>query len=961
VNADGTGLTQLTSTADEDTNPAWSLDGTKLAFARGGDVWTMTAAGTGAAALTTDGAATDDNRPAWSPDGTTIAFDRTVAGNADLFVVPVAGGAPRAVLAAANQQTAPDWTPDGRDLLFSDSAAGIRLVDASSGGLATVQGSGAAAALSPAGDRIVYQSGTDLFVASSNGSAGTALMSDTLVQTDPDWTAGTTEPPLTVPSCPDTSAQTARTGTRAALVVIPCADRDDQAATVTIVSQPAHGTLGALGGSPPSTTVTYTPAPLYDGPDSFTYKATNAIGDSAVGTATIDVRPFATDDPHVDRTFGVQGHVLTAFSGAGDRAEAVAVQPDGKLVVAGFAGGAPLVARYLPDGVLDGGFGIAGRGAQLPGVSSGALASVAIDGSGRAVVVGYTGATQLPVLARYTTAGALDTSFSGDGVLPLGGQLRIFYDVAVAPGGAIVVAGAEYQGTGKPLMAVVRATDAGLLDPSFSGDGFATLTLSTTGGLARGVAVEPDGQIVVAGEAQTYPTSNSILNDTGVGRFNADGTPDTGFGTAGSWVKQFIADKHDVAQDVAIDPDGRILVGGETDLAASAGKVYTLSRLSSAGVPDGSFSGGGARAYGGPFQAFPVEDIARIALETDGAIWIGGSSFAAVDVNYQLTAARFSGGGELSSAFSDDGYATTYFNPAANGFGAVLQSPGKLVVAGSTGAGVALTRFSTVPFVPTTGGQNAPVCADGAVTAYAGEATTITFSCSDADGDALTFAVSGGPAHGTLTDINTTAGTAVYHPADGYLGADQVTFTAIDPSTRSAGGNVAITVEAMPPPPPPPPPPDGGGTTGGGTGGTTGGGTTGGGTTGGGTGETGGTTTESGGGRSCQVGSAGCSYPVSCPPEAAGTCAGDASNQTGTPRSASVVVRAAASKALFARVKFSIAAGKKKTLKLKLTTAGKRLLKKKKKVKTAIVVRFKDRAGHRWVRRGTVTFKQKRR
>ena len=955
VNADGTGLAQLTSTGDQDTNPAWSPDGTKIVFSRGGDIWTITSAGSNPTALTSDGAGTDDSRPAWSPNGETIAFDRTVSGNADLYVVPAAGGAPRAVIAAANQQAGPDWSPDGRDLLYTDSVGGIRLVDASSGGIAPVRATGSAATFSPAGDRIVYQSGSDIEYAPTDGSAGTALTADTLVQADPDWTSATTAPPAAVPNCPNTSAQTSRVGTRQALVTLPCVDRDDQPITISIVGQPSHGTLGSISGTPPNSSVTYTPSAQYVGPDSFTYKATNGVGDSALGTASITVRAPATDDPYVDRTFGVQGHVLTSLSSGADAATAIAVQGDGKLVVAaGIADVGPVVVRYLADGTLDSTYGSAGRAAPLPGNPTGYLTSVAIDSAGRAVVTGYTGNSQLPMVARYTTDGALDTSFSGDGVQGLGGNLRIFYDVAIGPGDSVVAAGAEYQNTGHPLMVVARLTAAGLADTTFSGDGFATLALSTTGSLARAVAVEPDGQIVVAGEAQTYPTSTSILLDTGVGRLNTDGSPDAGFGTSGSWVEQFIVDKHDWAEDVAIDPLGRVLVMGRTDLPSSAGRVLTLSRLTSAGVPDVSFAGGGTQSYGGPFQAFPFEYFENVALDADGTIWAGGWLTAELDVGGQFTATRFSAAGIIDTGFSDDGYTQAYFPGGSSGTGAVLQSPGKFVVAGGSTGEIALTRFSTVAFVPPGGGAHDPVCSDGAVSAYSGETTTITFSCSDADGDPLTFAVTGGPAHGTLTDLNATAGTAVYHPADGYLGADDVTFTATDPSTGTAGGHVAITVAVRPPPVDT----SAGVSTGGGVFSPSlgGGGLAGGGTSGGGT-----TTNESGGSRACVVGDVSCSYPVTCPPDAAGSCNGDASNQTGGRSSSIAVVRAAATKVLFKPVKFSIPAGKTKKLKLKLTPAGKKLLRKKHKVKTGIVVRFKDRTGHHWVRRGTVTFKQARR
>ncbi|HYU56948.1 MAG TPA: delta-60 repeat domain-containing protein, partial [Actinomycetota bacterium] len=202
----------------------------------------------------------------------------------------------------------------------------------------------------------------------------------------------------------------------------------------------------------------------------------------------------AAGDP--DGTFGDGGKVTTPFVFGQDVARDVVVQPDGKVVVVGDAyNGADSdlgVARYLADGSPDTTFSGDGR-ATIHFVGQDSANGVALQPDGKIVVVGRTGVGDFGVV-RLNTNGSLDSSFSGDGKVGTPG-LGAAQDVAVV-GGKIVVVGGASPSPGD--FVVARYTSTGSPDTTFSQDGIATTDFAGSD-VAYGLAVQPDGRIVVAG------------------------------------------------------------------------------------------------------------------------------------------------------------------------------------------------------------------------------------------------------------------------------------------------------------------------------------------------------------------------------------------------------------------------------------------------------------------------------
>jgi uncharacterized delta-60 repeat protein len=220
-----------------------------------------------------------------------------------------------------------------------------------------------------------------------------------------------------------------------------------------------------------------------------------------------------TQSGTLDASFGTGGTVTTDFAGSGDGAAAIAVQPDGKLVA---AGGATIngqidfaLARYNSNGTLDTSFGTGGRVTTDFGGRYERATSVAVQWDGKIVVAGGAVINVYNdfALARYHSDGTLDTNFgTGGKVITNFGEVSAqAYSVAVLPDGKIVVAG-EANIDGGDDFALVRYTSNGTLDDNFGTGGKVT----TDFGLrdqgfsyanAYSVAVQPADRIVVAGEA----------------------------------------------------------------------------------------------------------------------------------------------------------------------------------------------------------------------------------------------------------------------------------------------------------------------------------------------------------------------------------------------------------------------------------------------------------------------------
>lgn len=307
-------------------------------------------------------------------------------------------------------------------------------------------------------------------------------------------------------------------------------------------------------------------------------------------------------DGAIDTTFGSGGKVLTDVAGGADTAYAVAVQPDGKIVVAGSATvGANLdfvVARYLPSGAIDATFGAAATPGLITtafGADSDTAYALVLQADGKIVVGGDTsqGSSTTGVdfaLARFTASGALDPTF-GDAATPG----KVVTSIAANSGRDTIYALALQDVGGEPRIVaaggegdfvLARYTANGQLDTGFGASGKVKGVYGSVIGAARAVTATADGKLLIAGNHQ---------GDFALVRLDAAGQldPTFGGGAAGKVVTPIAADNDDEARGLTLDGDGKIVLAGWTNEGASTSGNFALARYGSDGLLDASFGGTG--------------------------------------------------------------------------------------------------------------------------------------------------------------------------------------------------------------------------------------------------------------------------------------------------------------------------------------------------------------------------------
>jgi uncharacterized delta-60 repeat protein len=351
----------------------------------------------------------------------------------------------------------------------------------------------------------------------------------------------------------------------------------------------------------------------------------------AVGTNTTGTFELAryNVDGSLDTTFGIGGSVTTAIGGINDFAEAVAVQEDGKIIVAGTTDTGTqnvlgndqtvfALVRYNPDGGRDETFGSGGTVTTAFGTVGDRARTIVLQDDGKVVLGGNTFTACDPssrcegafALARYDTVGSLDSTFGTGGkvITPFGTSSSI-HAVALQGDGKLVVAGSTIDDGGAVAGALARYNADGTLDATFGTGGIATGAALNFAG-AEAVALQPDGKIVAAG-----PTEMQYLHarDFMVARYNSDGKPDSTFGTAGTATAAF----GNVANcaGVALQGDGKIVAAGDTQYQA-----FALARFNAEGTLDASFGTRGTVTTG-------LSDFAEgtaVVLQRDGKIVLAG-------------------------------------------------------------------------------------------------------------------------------------------------------------------------------------------------------------------------------------------------------------------------------------------------------------------------------------------------
>jgi uncharacterized delta-60 repeat protein len=394
----------------------------------------------------------------------------------------------------------------------------------------------------------------------------------------------------------------------------------------------------------------------------------------------------------LDTGFGDGGLLSLRFSEGGHAATAILQQADGKLIVVGLGDVVDandddfIVARLLEDGTLDPEFGTNGVSVvDFVGFFDGPSAAV-LQSDGKIVLAGTVGVSESTSdigLARFNANGTLDETFGTGGwaTVDLGGENESALSVLVETRGRLVTAGYT-NANGTVQAAFTRLNADGTPDTTFGTAGATVLDFGAAESLATDFAPQSDGRLV---SVVQVPADEEIA--VGIARLSPDGIPDPSFGTNG--LLTLASEGGSEYARIAIQDDDSIVIAGREFVD---GTLYgVLRRRDAQGNADNSFGTGGKAVL--DESAFDA-----IVIQSDGMLAVTGYRFS--EFSLDLIVSRFGPTGQLDLSFGIEGVATADFGeldvPAfSEGIDLIQQIDGKLAAVGrnfNTGS-IALARF----------------------------------------------------------------------------------------------------------------------------------------------------------------------------------------------------------------------------------------------------------------------------
>jgi uncharacterized delta-60 repeat protein len=305
-----------------------------------------------------------------------------------------------------------------------------------------------------------------------------------------------------------------------------------------------------------------------------------AVGPTGGDFGIVRLLPGGSPDP----AFDGDGHDSVDFSGGFDRATAVAIQPDGKIVVAGFAETAPntmsiAFVRYLTNGMLDPSFGTGGKAVGPVQSWAGTGRRVLIDSLGRILAAGYVPSAGVTAVTRFTSGGLVDEGFGSGGSIELPYPFTLRSISLTADDGVLIVGRkGHFSPIDLDLMQMFRFTSAGLPDVTFGEGGEVLLGASLFEPEARAAVILGDGRFYVAG---------LWSRDYFLGRFLEDGSLDPSFGVGGFLLTNFVAPFGEFPdqepRDIAMASDGDVVIAGRA--RANFGYKLAVARFDSCPLP----------------------------------------------------------------------------------------------------------------------------------------------------------------------------------------------------------------------------------------------------------------------------------------------------------------------------------------------------------------------------------------
>ncbi len=394
--------------------------------------------------------------------------------------------------------------------------------------------------------------------------------------------------------------------------------------------------------------------------------------------AQVQARGAAAGGNFLDPGFDGDGRVIVPVPDINEIGREVAIQPDGKLIIVGYDhwrssdDDDAILARVNPDGSLDETFGNGGVVTATLSSGDDAAYAVAVQPDGKIVTAGTISSTA--AIVRYNTDGSLDDSFGVGGVVTTGISSinSWFLGVAVLDDGRIVAGGSTGSiGTTPAAFLLARYQSDGAPDTTLGGTGVVTTSIPGSKAYGWDIAIQPDGKVLLAGYCLV---SSSGETNLALARYNTDGSPDGAFG-AGGVVTQSLSVSPNYAYGVNVQSDGHIVIGGQ------AGMAGLLARYNTDGSYDNSFGSIAGRNYvTTTTPGYASTSFIETALRADDGI-VAATRFSGSPYAVGITV--FDKDGLPKTAFGPGGViTTTNAGHAANDYALLVQPDGKVVMAG---------------------------------------------------------------------------------------------------------------------------------------------------------------------------------------------------------------------------------------------------------------------------------------
>ncbi len=389
---------------------------------------------------------------------------------------------------------------------------------------------------------------------------------------------------------------------------------------------------------------------------------------------SIALARFTTDGNFDDNFSGDGKSVINIPYAAYDDASTSLIQPDGKILVAGksfFNDGTYFsVARFNANGTIDTSFGTDGSTTLENFFGHGQINGMALDANGRVLIAGSSDFVEVYCL---TSNGAIDTTFGVNGKADLTGNFGGAYSIQVLANGKILVAGQEatdINGVFSGNFMIARLNANGIPDTTFG----------TSDGISNAGSTDADNEVLFK---ISVLSNNKILAlarvwtgsdwDIAVIRYNANGTLDTTFN--GNGFSTFGSAAFDNPRDMAVQADGKILVSGVYGDSVE----FLMVRINADGSTDTSFGNNGVvqTIIDGDSQS-----LAMKLLDNQEILLIG---LAGVDFyNQNFAIAKYNANGSIDTDFGNQGVVLTDFNGGFDAASAAVITPDNMLVVTGT-------------------------------------------------------------------------------------------------------------------------------------------------------------------------------------------------------------------------------------------------------------------------------------